>query len=228
MIAWESLLVAVGLFAAAVTELPEYEVRRTAAADGLLHASDDGWSRAAAIEWGADPYRTRFRALWDDRGLWLRWDVDDAHPWHTLTERDAPLWDEEVVEIFVDPDGDGRDYAELEINPAGVVTDLLVEQGMPDLRADIRWDVQDLLVRVQPFEGGWTAIAHLPWTSLTSVPGAEAAPVGGDRWRFNVFRIKRPHGPEAPEREVVLSAWSPIPGGSFHVPEVFGWMHFRA
>ena len=41
------------------------------------------------------------------------------------------------------------------------------------------------------------------------------------RWRFNVFRIERPGGPKAPEKDVVAVAWSPTGEPSFHVPRAF-------
>ena len=30
-------------------------------------------------------------------------DVCDDRPWHTMTRHDSPIWEEEVVEIFLDP-----------------------------------------------------------------------------------------------------------------------------
>ena len=35
-----------------------------------------------------------------------------------MTRRDDPIWEEEVVEIFLDPARLGRHYAEVEISPA--------------------------------------------------------------------------------------------------------------
>ncbi len=102
-----------------------YTVARTAAAPAaLLSAQDAAWSEAAAIEWGPARYATRFRALWTDEGLFLRFDATDPDPWHTMTRRNDHLWEEEVVEIFLDPGGAGRDYYELEISPANVVCEV--------------------------------------------------------------------------------------------------------
>ena len=47
------------------------------------------------------------------------------------------------------------------------------------------------------------------------------AAVGGDRWRFNLFRIKRPGGAANPERDAVYSAWSVPDGPSFHATDRF-------
>ena len=42
-----------------------------------------------------------------------------------------------------------------------------------------------------------------------------------DRWRFNVFRLERPHGKADPEKDLVAAAWSPPGEPSFHVPAAF-------
>jgi hypothetical protein len=210
--------------------LPTYAIHSHAT--GRLGAADAGWARAASFSFGPEAYRTEFRALWGPEGLSLRFDAVDPSPWHTLTERDAPLWEEEVVEIFIDPDGDGRDYVEIEISPANVVTDLMMFRGDPEKRSDIGWDFAGIETQVEsvtePFTG-WTAVAFLPWSGFTGVTGFPAAgsPAAGNHWRCNVFRIKRPGGPSEPERDAVYAAWSPPPGFSFHVPEVFGTMVFE-
>ena len=38
-----------------------------------------------------------------ERGLHVRFDAQDPSPWFTKTARDDRLWEEEVVEIFLDP-----------------------------------------------------------------------------------------------------------------------------
>jgi hypothetical protein len=191
---------------------------------------EDAWTAAPTIAWGPTPFLTRFRALWTPASLFLRFDCEDDGPWSTRTERDARLWEEEVVEIFLDPCAAGRGYAEIEISPANVVCDLRIERGWPALEAEIGWDLDGLESEVMPWRGpgagpaGWTALAQLPWAGLRTL-SEEAArrvpPAPGDRWRFNVFRIKRPGGPADPERHAIYAAWSVPEGPSFHVPDVF-------
>ena len=95
---------------AATAAAPSYEAPRAAAARASLLAADEtAWAGASSVEWGPAAYGTRFRAVWTDEGLFLRFDSTDPAPWHTMTRRDEHLWDEEVVEIFLDPDRSGRD-----------------------------------------------------------------------------------------------------------------------
>jgi hypothetical protein len=220
----------------AVHSARAYVVRRSPAApEALMAAHSATWSEADQIDWGTEPWPTGFRALSTADALWLRFDAVDDSPWNTYTQRDDRLWEEEVVEIFIDPDGDHRNYVEVEVNPANAVCDLLVEEGVPNLRALIEWDFPGIDSAVLPMYGegdvrtGWTAVIRLPWAGFRSVPGTnvELPPAAGDQWQFNVFRIKRPGGASAPNRDIVLDAWSPTHGPSFHVPEAFRAMEFE-
>ena len=213
-----------------------YRARRSTFSARLLLAADgEAWRSAQQVSWGPEPYATRFGALWGERGLFVRFDAIDPAPWHTMSERDDPLWNEEVVEIFIDPDGDGRNYAEIEINPHNVLCDLVIFEGSPNLRSDIDWDLEGLRSSVHPLRGaggetiGWTAVALLPWGGFGKLPaigGVRLPPRAGDTWRFNVFRVERPGGPAEPERDAVYAAWSTTSGPSFHEPAVFRGMEF--
>jgi hypothetical protein len=214
-------------------DAPGYDVVRLplTRAD-LLDADAAAWRDAPAIEWGPERYRTRFRACWDPLALHVRFDADDDKPWHTMTTRDDHIWEEEVVEIFLDADGSGRNYAELEISPANIVCDLRVVSPWPSLVSLTEWDWEGMTTKVVP--GGdsrnWTALARLPWTGLRSLypaPAVGLPPGPGEAWRFNVFRIKRPGGRTQPQEAAVLAAWSKPAGPSFHDPAAFRPLLFR-
>jgi hypothetical protein len=199
----------------------------------LLDAQATGWAAADVNAWGAAPYMTRFRALWTDAALFLRFEAEDDAPWHTMTRRDDPLWEQEVVEVFLDPSRSGVGYAELEISPANVVCDLVVRRPWPDLRSDPSWHIDGLATRVVRWGGreaggdDWAATARVPWQGLRPITdGVNVPPRPGDTWSFNVFRIKRPGGPAHRGRNAVLSAWSPTGTPSFHVPSAFGSLVF--
>jgi hypothetical protein len=233
---WCTWIATAALAAATVSGGPDtpaasYSVAATSRAKAALLAADEGaWEGAMTVAWGPAPYRTRFRALWSPHGLFLRFDADDDRPWHTMTRHDEHLWEEEVVEIFLDLDRSGRDYGELEISPANVVCDVRMILPFPDKKNDFSWDIAGLETRVvptprrQPGTGSWTATAFLPWTAFRSLPSAASVqlpPRPGDRWRANLFRVKRPGGPKAPDRGAVEAAWSDPGQPSFHVPAAF-------
>jgi hypothetical protein len=64
-------------------------------------------------------------------------------------------------------------------------------------------------------------VEPLPVPDAVRIP-----PVAGHRWRFNVFRIKRPNGPMRPKDGAILAAWSPTGTPSFHVPAAFQALTF--
>ena len=222
---------ALALLLAGAPAEPSYAVERaTAPRAALLAADEAAWSKAAAVEWGPPRYLTRFRGLWDESGLFLRYDATDPDPWSTMTRRGDHLWDEEVVEIFLDPGRAGRDYYELEISPANVVCEVRMIAPWPDKKQDFAWSLAGLETRAVVHRDaagkptGWTATAFLPWAGLAPLPSATGVampPAPGARWRFNLFRIDRPGGPKAPEKDVVAAAWSPTGQPSFHVPAAF-------
>jgi hypothetical protein len=202
-----------------------------------------------------DALPTEAALAWDSTHLYAAFTCVDPEPWGTMMQRDQHLWNEEVVEVFLDPDGDGRDYPELEVSPHNIVVDLLIPQP-PDSSTDAsiaaRWDIEGLQTAVTKHEAGWIVEIAIPWTSLAG-GGVRAAPREGDRWRVGLYRIERPGGPARSSRIAELQkkldgapagqqadlskeletlqatrqtlAWSPT-RRSFHDPERFGVVEF--
>ena len=104
---------------------------------------------AARIAWGPKEYKTTFRALWDDTGLYVNFTARDPDPWSTMTKRDEWLWQEEVVEIFLDLDRSGRNYAEVEVSPANVICDVRMVSPSPHKQMDYAWNLDGLESRVR-------------------------------------------------------------------------------
>ena len=126
-----------------------------------------------------------------------------------MTTRDEHIWDEEVVEIFLDVDGSGVNYAELEISPANVVCDLRVERPAPSVKSLTEWDWTGMVerssrcaTRTEATRAGrrWRACRGTASRRSRQRPRRERRQSRGDSWRFNVFRIKRPGRPESAER----------------------------
>ncbi len=199
--------------------------------DNLL--SLEGWGGADSITWGPAGLETTFSAVWRPDGLCVRWDVRDQAPWATCTRRDDPLWDTEVVEVFIDPTRTGQDYAEVEISPTNVVCDLHVERLQPERLIHLDWDFPGLETIVHRREDGddWSAIAWMPFAGFAALSPRVSACMparGGDVWHFNVFRIKRPGGPGHPEAGAIYAAWSVPRGPTFHAPDAFRPLIFVA
>ncbi|HEX5760136.1 MAG TPA: carbohydrate-binding family 9-like protein [Thermoanaerobaculia bacterium] len=201
--------------AAPLAALPWEEVPVLAA----LVRSEDG---------GPPEQATAVRACWDGEALYARWECADREAWGTLTGRDAPIYEEEVVELFLAPGAEdpGR-YVEFEVAPTGVFFDALI--GNPNRRragleigtewdcAGVVWEAGELPERAAGAQDWWAALA-VPWRGVLGAlgrPPGELPPV----WRANFYRIDRPRD-GAPEH----SAWSPtlVAPADFHRPARFG------
>ncbi len=113
--------------------LSNYNVTRTTGTitfDGKLDEAD--WKRAEefvmveATKGGKAPLKTTMRLLWDDKYLYIAYYCEDPDAWATWENEDDPMWDEEVVEFFIDPVGTGFTYYEHEINPINQKVDLFI------------------------------------------------------------------------------------------------------
>ncbi len=166
---------------------------------------------------GGEPQQpTMVRCGWTPDEWRVLFHCADTNGWATHTRRDAPLYEEEVVEIFVDPFGDLATYFEIEVNPLNAVLDLVLRRNRSGYAKDFAWRCAGLRTAVTRTATSWTAEFAIPFASITP-----EAPRPGAKWRANFLRIDRPPGQP---RE--LSAWSPTRLGTFHVPERFGVIEF--
>jgi len=145
--------------------------------------------------------------------LCVRFDGRDDGVVATHTHRDAPLWEEDVFEVFLSPADPPRHYYEFEVNPLGTLFDARVDS--PDLRratmrVETAWDCPGFAARVSRGPGRWSASLRIPLGAMTPAPIPRL-------WRANFYRIDRGALDE-------FSGWSPtlLDPPDFHVPERFG------
>ncbi|HYH99272.1 carbohydrate-binding family 9-like protein [Hyalangium sp.] len=213
-------------------ELPEYKVLRAKkppVIDGAL--DDEAWKEAAPVvlrgSFDGRPValRTEARLVYDDANLYVAFDAEDPDIWGTLLKRDDPIYEQEVVEIFLDANADGRTYNELQVSPHNVIFDAYFparRQGM-----DTGWDsgmktavkVRGTLDNPSDRDERWTAELQIPFARLAEVPNVP--PRKGERWRFNLYRLEH-----LGRSSVEGQAFSPLFVGDFHALPRFGWLTF--
>jgi len=174
--------------------------------------------------------RSDVRVLWDDQAIHIRFDLEDLDIVATLTERDAPVWEEDVAEMFLKPYADETDYYEINVSPRGTLYDSwIVKRGARAHKVWSRWNNPDIHVETEirgtpndwtVRDEGYVVQASIPFASLPSLRGRSPAP--GDRWRMNLARYDYSvHLPEGRE----LSASSPLTEVDFHRYE--DWRSFE-
>ncbi|WP_375766386.1 carbohydrate-binding family 9-like protein [Archangium gephyra] len=213
--------------------LPEYTVRRASKAPVIDGELDDAvWKDAAPVVLrgsfdGREPsLRTEARLAYDDQYLYVAFDVEDPDVWGTLREQDTPIYEQEVVEIFLDANADGRTYNEMQVSPHNVNFDAYFparRQGM-----DLSWDsgmktavkVRGTLDNPEDRDEGWRVEMRIPFARLAEVPNVP--PKKGERWRFNLYRLEH-----VGRQQVEGQSFSPLFVGDFHALPRFGWLVFE-
>lgn len=198
--------------------------------DGRL--DEPAWARAERVEFfetlSGRParYRTEARILWDGDALYVGFSCQDDEVWTRPGRKDDDaIYEDEAVEIFLDPRGGGHDYIEIEVSPANVRFDARFASWRSDLPAarafgsGVRTAVEvDGMITVgdaPPAPArGWTVELALPWAALARHPQ------GGERWRMNLYRLETHNH----QRVVEGSGFSPPLRRDFHALDRFGWL----
>jgi hypothetical protein len=208
-----------------------YRAGSPIAVDGKL--DEPSWRVAEPIplvltDTGATPrFPSTAKMLWDDRFLYVGFHCLDPDIWGTITEHDGPMYDEEVIEVFIDANRDGISYVELEVNPLNVSLDLFALNRSGKVRPLFDWDsegwqhavtVDGRLNQRDKRDKSWTVEMAIPLVDPATAP--HIPPLDGDVWRVNLYRIDRSR--EGDE----YSAWSPTWAINYHIPSRFGEVVF--
>jgi hypothetical protein len=160
-------------------------------------------------------FRTRVKMGWDESFFYVGAELEEPHVWGTIREKNAVMFEDNDFEVFIDPDGDGRNYYELEINALGSIWELSLPKpygkgGKPVLGCNIPGLVSGVHVRGTindpgDSDEGWSVEIALPWTGLAQYnAGRPTPPSPGDIWRVNFSRVQWRH-------EVVDGAYVRVP-----------------
>lgn len=192
--------------------------------DGDLEKPE--WKRAEAVALvdtstgGAVKRKTSVKLLWNDDFLYTAFDCEDDYTCATMTGYNDRLYEEDVVEIFIDDDRDLKTYVEIEVNPLNAVLHYFIQNDLAGRLvsfARIEKTVRSAVLRDEA--KGFAVELAVPFSEFVTAPNRP--PVRGDRWLINLYRIDRPE-----TGDVEHSAWSPTGLPRFHVPQSFGELVF--
>ena len=238
-----------------MNDVPALTVTKLASNDKITidgKASEPEWGGAASTgpfvdvgtgkpNSGTSPVNGAARLLWDDKNLYVTYDVKDPDVYMGFTDAKSQaadftaagqpkLWTKDTVEMMVDPGpkGDNKDYYELQVGPQNKVfksqfDTLQQPNGGPNgPYGHEDWDPKlKSAVAVQKGPDGkitgYTVEIAIPWAGYTKA--ANHPPKNGEVWRINFYAMKNNGG----------VAWSPILGqGNFHQATRFGRVTWAA
>jgi cellulose/xylan binding protein with CBM9 domain len=237
-----------------LNDVPSLVVNQLAKAGKMAidgKADEPEWGGAAStgpfVDVGTGKPNTSFpvnasaKLLWDDKSLYVFLQVQQADFYTGFTDAKSQpkaftvagqpkLWEQDTVEMMVDPgpDGDSKNYYELQINPQNKVFksqfDALQQpNGGPNGPFGHEdWDPK-LKSAVQIQKGadgkatGYSVEIAIPWSAYAKA--ANHPPKPGDVWRVNFYGMHNNGG----------VAWSPILGqGNFHNASRFAKLTWAA
>ena len=195
----------------------------------IQELEDESWEKAKEVAidkyWSGENApngrHAKAKLLWSRAALYIRFEANQSGPLvvsavPNLKSKTKGLWDRDVCEIFVAPDGnEPRNYFELEIAPNGEWIDLGIYQKSNERITD--WDYDSGMQSAAKIEKDKILMAiKVEWKAFGKLPKAS------DVWLGNLFRCVG-----AGETRGYL-AWSPTgtKEPSFHVPEKFGEFEF--
>lgn len=210
--------------------IPDYDVKRASekiVIDGRL--DEAAWKNAKQItlqfpwdEQTGEKQRTTVRLLWDNDFLYVAYECADHDIVAKHTEHDDPTYEDDCVELFINPQPEQNTYAGLEMSARAVLYDYLYK--FPH-NLEKSYDLKNVQLAVQrdgtlndssDIDKGWVLELAIPLKNFGKQVTA------GSIWRAN---INRWDGTEPHRR---LSTWSdsgrikPNP----HNPERFGRIRF--
>lgn len=205
--------------------------------DGVLDEQD--WADAPLSEDFVDirgvdfepapTMQTNFKMLWDEENLYIAGIIQENDVKARLTQKDTIIYYDNDFEVFLDPDGDGKDYFEFEINALGTLMDLFIDRPYcEEGKFLLSWDCSGIKTAVHvngtlnddKADNGWSVEMAIPFQSL-DVSFTKAARL--QDWRVNFSRVEwlKKDGPE--ENWV----WSPTGVIDIHHPDRWGIVHFE-
>jgi uncharacterized lipoprotein YddW (UPF0748 family) len=189
------------------------------------------------------PYlNTHFKMLWDNNYLYIFATLEEHHLTASLKNYDDIIYRDNDFEVFIDPNGDSKNYFEIEINSYGTIMDLMLEKPYnKGGSANLTWNTMGMKKAVRcngtnndptDTDSCWSLEMAIPWEALK-----QHKPVPSDVWRMNFSRVqweyeikdgqyvkkKGKRGNNLPEHNWV---WSPQGKINMHIPEKWGYVHF--
>lgn len=190
---------------------------------------------------------SRTKMVWDDENIYFAGFLEEPNIYAHLVKNDTIICHESDFEIFLDVDGDARNYIEIEFNAIGTVWDILhiKELDKGGLPKGFRnyypisepWDVKGMKLAVRTdgtvnypldIDEGWYYECSIPWSTLQELSiSGEKLNKNGASMRLNFSRVQLNIKEEWPiidwtAIKNVDWLWSPELTYRAHVVETFG------
>jgi hypothetical protein len=164
---------------------------------------------------------------WDSQNLYLGYRCTDSKIIGSARIHDYPIFDiDDLVEIFIDPDGDTKNYLEIGVNAFSTNYDMLIHCVLPvcgGWKTDISFNIPKMETFCKINKDGYCVEIKIPFFSLCNIKDSGfLIPTTNTKWKGNIFRIDYGNQTEY----LSISAYNGSQFG-FHQPEQFKTLEFK-
>ena len=176
--------------------IPIYKISKKIAVDGDLSDWNTPFSSAFVVHnSGSKASQDTFVSLsWNDDNLYIAFRSVDCNIVGGIKEKDAEIFKtDDLVELFIDADGDRQNYLELGVNAFSSNYDMVINCVSPfcgGWKTNISFNIQDIETVSKITAEGYVTEIKIPFSSLEKISeGNFKKPLTGTKWKGNIFRI---------------------------------------
>lgn len=163
---------------------------------------------------------------WNDENLYIAYRSEDSKIIGSPQKKDSQIFNtDDLVEIFIDPNGDGQNYVEIGVNAFSTNYDILLQCISPACggwKMSPALTISDLETVSKITTEGYCTEIKIPFSSLETIKnGNFTRPKTGTKWKGNAFRIDYGNTTEY----LALQPYKSLQYG-FHQPEEFAVFEF--
>ncbi len=163
---------------------------------------------------------------WNDENLYIAYRVLDSKITGKPQKKDSQIFNtDDLVEVFIDPDGDGQNYVEIGVNAFSSYYDMLLKCISPNCggwNTSIDFDIPGIEAQSKITPEGFTTEIKIPFSGLETIKnGNFTKPKIGSKWKGNTFRIDYGNTTEY----LALQPYKSLQFG-FHQPQEFAVFEF--
>ena len=173
--------------------------------------------------------QTLVKLCYDEQNLYLALELREPHPERIITTiitRDGPVWDDDSVEIYLEPGCTKKRYYVFSTNFLGTRRDASWEYRYDNFIVDEKWGGKTQWhAGASKDANAWYLEIAIPFSDMDGALPAKS----GDLWSLQIVRFCRTlmEGAQSnsyDERTFEYSSWAP--GGNFKEPDKFGFILF--
>lgn len=208
--------------------IPIYKTNEKITIDGDLNDWKTPFSGPFVVHnsGGKATQNTMVSLSWNDKNLYIAYRTEDSKIIGSSKTKDSKIYEtDDLVEIFLDPDGDGQNYLEIGVNAFSANYDMLIQCPSPNCggwNASMTFDISELESVSKTTREGFCTEIKIPFSSLEKIKnGNFTQPKAGTKWKGNAFRINYGN-----ITEYLALQWYKSLKFGFHQPQEFAVFEF--